>query len=107
MRLFLLPVLLGLAGCAQAFAIDPALRGDAGTTGARATGAFPDFRDTRRGATRQLTPARARQLERELARERRANEGAAAPRSTRDVQAEAAESERRRLRRIRASGATD
>ena len=102
--MLLLLLLGGLAGCAQALAIDPAVPGEAG---GRVTGTFPDFRDGRRGATRQLTPARAAQLERELAREARRNERSGTPPITRDVQAEAEAAERRRLRRIRASGADD
>lgn len=103
--LALAPLVFGtLAGCAQALAIDPAVAGEAG---GRATGTFPDFRDTQRGATRQLTPASAARLERELAAERRRNERAGVRPSPRDVQAEAAATERRRLRRIRESGADD
>ena len=107
--MLLLLTLAGLGGCAQALAIDPALRGPAGTTGARATGIYPDFRDEQRRATPQLTAARSDQLRRELARERAINEsipagGGPAPGA---VQAAAARAEQRRLQRIRASGATD
>lgn len=104
MRLALLPLLAGLAGCAQAFAIDPAVPGEAG---GRVTGVYPDFRDTQARAARQLTPARAAGIERELASARRRSERSGAQPIRRDVQAEAEAAERRRLRRIRASGADD
>ena len=101
-------LLLALSGCTQSV-LDSVGADSAvpGSTGARVTGTYPELGRTPQGATRQFNDADKAKLSRELEAAKRNNEDVsdAATGPTDGLAEEAAEAERRRLRRIRASGA--